>query len=106
MKINTEMKIINAENNIEIVTDEFNSNSDSDSNNESNKTRDLSIKRKKKKEKKIITKNEKQTKSKIMEELTKNFQIIESHILKSAILKFSFRVVIILANWISSIFDY
>ena len=104
MKINTEMEIINVEKNIEIVTDEFNR--DSNSNNESNKTRDLSIKRKKKKEKKIITKNEKQTKSKIMEELTKNFEIIESHILKSSILKFSFRFVIILANWISSIFDY
>ena len=102
MKINTEMKVINVEKNTEIVTDEF----DSNSNNESNNRRDLSIKIKKKKEKKIMTKNEKQTKSKIMEELTKNFEIIESHILKSSILKFSFRVVIILANWVSSIFDY
>ena len=106
MKNKMKMKIINVEKSIEVVTDEFDSNSDSDSNNESNNTRDLSIKIKKKKEKKIMTKNEKQTKSKIMEELTKNFEIIESHILKSSILKFSFRVVIILANWISSIFDY
>ena len=48
------MKIINVENNTEVVTDQF----DNNSNNETNKTRDLSIKIKNKKVKKITTKNE------------------------------------------------